>query len=237
MLRTYFSMYTLQSLFTWVLFGFLTCEIALNCHPQPAIKLKTMGAIVSHNALQLYIWQAVQARIVALHVCTAPSITHETMTAMLCKWWFVLFIGCYNRSDRGKGKGISLFSVSNPKINPEKKDLAARWLLYSTLGQNGQWKTNHLSGAQRVCHEHFEESCFEDELQTRLGFRWFKHPKPGAVLTISNFDPTQSHVQQDRKERVQKCSKKKATSVTSSCWQTINFSLKGTIKWLRKGER
>ena len=106
----------------------LPLKLHLIANPQLAIKLKTMGAIVSHNALLLYIWQAVQARIVALPVCAAPSITYETMTTMLWKWWFVLFIGCYNRSDRGKGKGISFFSISNPKINPEKKDLAARWL-------------------------------------------------------------------------------------------------------------
>ena len=106
----------------------LPLKLHLIANPQPAIKLKTMGAIVSHNALLLYIWQAVQARIVALPVHAAPSITHETMTTMLRKWWFLLFIGCYNISDRGKGKGISFFSISNPKINPEKKDLAARWL-------------------------------------------------------------------------------------------------------------
>ena len=132
-----------------------------------------------------------------------------------------MFIGCYNRSDRGKGKGISFFSISNPKINPEKKDLAARWLF--NIGIEWTMKTNHLSGAQSVCHEHFEESCFEAELQTKLGFRRFKHPKPGAVPTIFNFDPTQSRVQQERKGRVQKCSKKKAISVTSNCWKTISL--------------
>ena len=43
---------------------------------------------------------------------------------------------------------------------------------------------------QSVCHEHLEESCLEAELQTKLGFGRFKHPKPGAVPTIFNFDPT-----------------------------------------------
>ena len=47
--------------------------------------------------------------------------------------------------------------------------------------------------------------------------------KPGAVPTIFNFDPTQSHVQQERKERVQKCSKKEAISVTSNCLKTISL--------------
>ena len=54
--------------------------------------------------------------------------------------------GCYNRYDKGKGKGISLFSISNPRIKPEKKDLAARWLFNIGTG---------------VCHEHFTESYFE----------------------------------------------------------------------------
>ena len=51
----------------------------------------------------------------------------------------------------------------------------------------------------------------------------FNHPKPGAVPTLFIFDSTQSHVQQERKERVQKCSKKRAISVTSNCWKTISL--------------
>ena len=42
-------------------------------------------------------------------------------------------------------------------------------------------------------------------------------------LQYSNFDPTQSHVQQERKERVQKCSKKEAISVTSNCLKKISL--------------
>ena len=79
-----------------------------------------------------------------------------------------------------------------------------------------------FSGDQRVCHEHFEESCFEAELQTRLGFRRFKRLKPGATPTAFNINTTQSHFQQERKERAQKLTKK-ARSVTSSCWMTISF--------------
>ena len=82
---------------------------------------------------------------------------------------------------------------------------------------------------------HFEESCFEAELQTKLGSRKFKHPKPGAVPTIFNFDPTQSHVQQIRKEKGPEVLKKGG----NICYVKLledNFSLKGTIKWLRKGE-
>ena len=79
-------------------------------------------------------------------------------------------------------------------IKPQKRDSAAKWL-YNI----GTVKNYPFSGAQRVCHEHFEESCFEAELQTRLGFRKFKRLTPGAVPTIFNFNPTESHVQQEIK--------------------------------------
>ena len=41
--------------------------------------------------------------------------------------------GCYNISERGKGKGISLSSIPIAKIKPEK-----RIDDYSTLGEDGQ---------------------------------------------------------------------------------------------------
>ena len=109
--------------------------------------------------------------------------------------------GCYNRSDKGKGKGISFFSIPNPRIIPEKKHFAAGWLF--KIGTGWTVKNYSFSGAQRVCHEHFEESCFEAELQTRLGFRRFKRLKPGAASTALNIYTTQSHIQQERKERAQ----------------------------------
>ena len=66
-----------------------------------------------------------------------------------------------------------------------------------------------FSGDQRVCHEHFEESCSEAELQTRLGFRRFKRLKPGAV-------PTERKGPEAHK-------KKKAKYFTSSYWKTISL--------------
>ena len=92
----------------------------------------------------------------------------------------------YNRSDKGKGKGISFFSIHNPSIKPEKKDLAARWLFKIDTGGTVKYYTCSL--AQRVCHEHFEGSSFEAELETRLGFR-SKRPKHGAVPTYLIFIP------------------------------------------------
>ena len=36
--------------------------------------------------------------------------------------------GCYNRSDRGKEDGISLFPIPYPRIKPENKKSAVRLL-------------------------------------------------------------------------------------------------------------
>ena len=118
---------------------------------------------------------------------------------------------------RGKERGFP--SIPNPRIKPEKKDLAAKWQFNIETG----WtvKNYSLSGAQRVCNEHFEESCFEAELQTRLEFSRFKCPKHAAAPTTFNSNTTQSHVQQEKKGRAQKGTKKKARCVTSSCWKTI----------------
>ena len=66
--------------------------------------------------------------------------------------------GCYNRSNKEKGKGITFFSIPYPRIKSEKKDLAAIWLF--NIGTGWTVKNYSFSGAQRVCHEHFEESCF-----------------------------------------------------------------------------
>ena len=70
-------------------------------------------------------------------------------------------------------------------------------------------KNYSFSEAQRVCHEHFEESCFDAELQTRLGFRRFKCLKPGAASTAFNINTTQSHIQQERKQRAQIAQKRR----------------------------
>ena len=122
---------------------------------------------------------------------------------------------------REREKGISLFPIPNPRIKPEKKHLAAGWPF--KIGTGWTVKNYSFSVAQRVCHEHFEESCFEAGLQTRLGFRRSKRLKPGAAPTAFNIITTQRHIQRERKERAQKCTKKKARSVTSSCWRTISL--------------
>ena len=99
-------------------------------------------------------------------------------------------------------------------------------------------KNYSFDNAKKVGHEHFEESCFETELQERLGFTIRKHLKPDAVPTIFSFKPSQSLVQQERKERAQKRTKTTVRSVSSSCWTWKTFLyLEGTIKCLTKGER
>ena len=95
-------------------------------------------------------------------------------------------------------------------------------------------KNYSFDNAKKVCHEHFEESCFETELQERLGFRIRKHLKPDAVPTIFSYKPRQSHVQQERKERAQKRTK---TTVRSVMYiQLLDISLfKGYNKMSNKG--
>ena len=56
--------------------------------------------------------------------------------------------GCYNRSDKGKGKGISFFSFPNPRIKPEKKDLAARWLF--NIGTGWTVKNYSFDNAKKL---------------------------------------------------------------------------------------
>ena len=91
-------------------------------------------------------------------------------------------------------------------------------------------KNYSLSGAQRVCHEHFVESCFEAEI--RLGFR-FKHPKPGVMPTIFNFNSTQSHVQQERNERAQKRTKRRQDLLNQVVRR--QFIFRGYNKMAKKG--
>ena len=116
------------------------------------------------------------------------------------------------------------------------KDLAGSRLF--NIGTGWTVKNYSFDNAKKVCHEHFEESCFETELQERLGFRIRKRLKHDAVPTIFSFKPTQSHGQQERKERAQKRTKTTVRSVTSSCWTWKTFLyLEGTIKCLTNGER
>ena len=74
--------------------------------------------------------------------------------------------GYYNRSDREKKR--KFLSSPFPRIKPETKDLAARWLFNIGTG----WTVHNytFSGGPKNCLDHFEVSCFESELQTRLEF-------------------------------------------------------------------
>ena len=76
--------------------------------------------------------------------------------------------GCQYRSDRGKGKRISLFTIPKTRIKPEKKVLAARWLF--NIGTGLTVNNYTFIRSQKVCHGHFEECCLEAELQTTLEF-------------------------------------------------------------------
>ena len=53
-----------------------------------------------------------------------------------------------------------------------------------------------FNGSQDICHQHFEESCFEAKLQTRFEFKKRRQLKPNGMPTIFCRNPTQSHGKQ-----------------------------------------
>ena len=86
----------------------LPVKLHLITTPNQPSQLNTMGAIVSHNALPESIWQPVHDVTVALlPVCRA------TRACLVYTWYnqqccengdLCCLYGCYNRSDKGKGK-------------------------------------------------------------------------------------------------------------------------------------
>ena len=92
--KAYFYVCTYQSLFTWISFGLPTCDIALNFYLNQPFQLKTMGAIVSHNSLQLSIWQPVHDVIGKRPVCIAASVQmrpgqHYCENGHMCCLWML----------------------------------------------------------------------------------------------------------------------------------------------------
>ena len=74
----------------------------------------------------------------------------------------------------------------------------------------------------------------EAELQTKLGFRRFKHPKPGAVPTIFNSDPTQSAMFNKREKKGSRSAQKRRQYLLH---QIVGrqFLFKGYNKMAEKG--
>ena len=152
----------------------------------------------------------------------------------------MLFIGCYNRSDRGKGKGISLFSILNPKINPEKKDLAGRWLF--TIGT--EWTTKKLiikvepkdfvmNTLRNLVLRLFEESCFEAELQKKLDLGGLNTQDLAQCLQYSILIPHRAMFNKREKKGSRSAQKR---------WQYLlhqivgrQFFFKGCNKMAKKG--
>ena len=133
MLITYFDMCTLLSLFTCL--ASLPVKLHFITTPNQPFQLKIMGAIVSQNALLKSIWQPVHDVTTALlPVCRAAT------SCTVCIWDLENYVvkmvicaanECYNRSDKGKGKGISFFSI--PKACLTQRP---RWICFYAKLEN-----------------------------------------------------------------------------------------------------
>ncbi|XP_038069325.1 uncharacterized protein LOC119738492 [Patiria miniata] len=88
---------------------------------------------------------------------------------------------CFNRRDKDKGKK-SFFRIPDPAKG--YRDLAQRWL--TNIGSGRQVEGFVFSKNKLVCEDHFEVTCFREDLQARvLGYRPArKKLKPGSVPTI-----------------------------------------------------
>ncbi|XP_048733628.2 THAP domain-containing protein 3-like [Ostrea edulis] len=80
-----------------------------------------------------------------------------------------------------RGQGFHTFSIPDPKRD---YNLCKRWI--HNLGNNNlNIKTFVFAYHKVVCEKHFEEDCFEDDVEARLmNFKPRKKLKRGAVPTI-----------------------------------------------------
>ena len=74
--------------------------------------------------------------------------------------------GCNNRTDRKLRDKRTFYTIPNPNIHPEKKNLAAHWL--HNIGTGWSVKNFKVASYLKVCEDHFEGSCFLDDMQARL---------------------------------------------------------------------
>ncbi|XP_022110732.1 uncharacterized protein LOC110990176 [Acanthaster planci] len=88
---------------------------------------------------------------------------------------------CYNRRDKDKGRK-SFFRIPDPAKG--YRDLAQRWL--ANIGSGKKVEGFVFSKNKLVCEDHFELTCFREDLQARvLGYRPArKKLKPGSVPTL-----------------------------------------------------
>eukprot|EP00105_Crassostrea_gigas_P012643 XP_011428697.1 PREDICTED: uncharacterized protein LOC105329205 [Crassostrea gigas] len=103
-----------------------------------------------------------------------------------------------------RGQGFNTFSIPDPKHDYE---LCKRWI-HNLGNKKLNIKTFVFAYHKIVCEKHFEEDCFEDDVEARLmNFKPRKKLKKGAVPTIFKDSKTPK-----RREASEKRIKKKEKS-------------------------
>ena len=75
--------------------------------------------------------------------------------------------GCNNMTDMNLSDKRRFYTIPNLNIQPEKRNLAAQWLHNIGTGVSSQ-ELQSCFIFKRVCKDHFEASCFLDDMQARL---------------------------------------------------------------------
>ena len=129
--------------------------------------------------------------------------------------------GCSNRDERGNpGYGKSFFQIPDPTKHPEKADIAARWL--HNMRTDWTVKTFRFGKSKKVCEDHFESTCFEENLEAEaLGYKPRKKLKADSFPTIFSF--AQPETSTGRAERAEKRQKLHVSNDLQHFQHLINF--------------
>lgn len=68
-----------------------------------------------------------------------------------------------------RGQGFNTFSIPDPKHD---YDLCKRWI-HNLGNKKLNIKTFVFAYHKIVCEKHFEEDCFEDDVEVRIYFKFF----------------------------------------------------------------
>ena len=215
----------------------LPLKLHLITTPKQPSQLNTMGAIVSHNALPESIWQPVHDVTNTLPVCRAATY------CIVCIWDWENYVvkmvicaayGCYITDlTREKERGFPFSPFLTQGLYQKRSILQQDG--YSKLGQDGQWRTTHL-----VEPKEFVMNILRN-LVLRLNY---KQDLDLGDLNAWNLVQRLQHLILiphraifNKREKKGPRSHKKEGQICYIKLLDDNFSLEGTIQWLRKGER
>ena len=129
--------------------------------------------------------------------------------------------GCNNRTDRNLRDKRIFYTIPNAKIHPEKRNLAAQWL--HNIGTGWSVKNFNFASYKRVCEDHFEASCFMDDMEARLmGYQKKKKKlKRDAVPTVFAFK--QHLVDDSRAKRAEKRTQKQVSYICLNSKESFQY--------------